>query len=278
MGILYLIQPVELIGTNRYKIGCSSKSNIDRVKYGYKKGTRYLHILECDNAFEIEKILKDVFNEHFTLIGGNEYFKGDENEMLELFYNVYKNNKNTETTNKIQESVYQEKCDKQYECDEEKECDEECDEECEELTDKDNESIKEVKTKKNTKYKYKCKYKCDACNFKTNDKNDYRRHLLTLKHKKMTENLKVSLFICDCGKEYKHKSGYYRHKKNCNYKKEEVKEEVKEEINYKELILTLLNQNKDLQELLITQQEEFMKKQQELLIKQQQEHKKEIKN
>jgi hypothetical protein len=39
MGILYLIQPAEYIGTDCYKIGYSDKSNIDRVKYGYKKGT-----------------------------------------------------------------------------------------------------------------------------------------------------------------------------------------------------------------------------------------------
>mgnify|MGYP006090550431 CR=1 FL=1 len=41
-GIIYLIQPAELVGTNRYKIGCSKKPNLDRVKKGYKKGTRYL--------------------------------------------------------------------------------------------------------------------------------------------------------------------------------------------------------------------------------------------
>jgi len=57
MGIVYLIQPTQLIGTDNYKIGYSSKSNIDRVKHGYKKGTRYLLVLECNNAFKIEKVL-----------------------------------------------------------------------------------------------------------------------------------------------------------------------------------------------------------------------------
>jgi hypothetical protein len=34
-GIIYLIQPAELIGTNRYKIGMSNKLNLDRCKTGY---------------------------------------------------------------------------------------------------------------------------------------------------------------------------------------------------------------------------------------------------
>jgi len=275
MGILYLIQPAEYIGTDCYKIGYSSNSNIDRVKYGYKKGTRYFHIVECDNANKIEKILIEVFNENFTLFAGREYFKGDINEMLDLFYNVYKNNKNIETTNKIQETVYQEKCDKQYDCDDEEECEEECEEvcdevcddecheECEELTDKDNESIKEVKTKKNTNYKYTC----EKCNFKTNDKKDYRRHLLTLKHKKITEEKekkekpKISKIKCNCGKEYTYKSGYYRHKKTCNYK-----EEVKEKKQSKNVILELLNQNKELKELLIKQQEDYKNEMRNLVL------------
>jgi len=47
MGIIYLIQPTELIGTNVYKLGCSSKSTIERIKQGYKKGTICIYILEC---------------------------------------------------------------------------------------------------------------------------------------------------------------------------------------------------------------------------------------
>jgi uncharacterized Zn-finger protein len=136
-------------------------------------------------------------------------------------------------------------------------------------------SVMVYKYKENAEVE-KYKYKCDNCKFKTNDKKDYRRHLLTLKHKKINENTensekpKVLLFICDCGKEYKHKSGYYRHKKNCNYKKaEEVltskpPECVPQEINYKELFLQMLNQNKELQELLITQQQEYKKEQKEI--------------
>ena len=41
MGIIYLIQPKELIGTNRYKIGCSKKDDNSRLKNGYKKRFGY---------------------------------------------------------------------------------------------------------------------------------------------------------------------------------------------------------------------------------------------
>ena len=89
MGLLYLVQPAELVGTNRYKIGCSSKSNLSRVRNGYRKGTRYLLITECENPFEVEKTIKDEFCKEFNLIAGTEYFEGDEIKIRKLFYKIY---------------------------------------------------------------------------------------------------------------------------------------------------------------------------------------------
>lgn len=95
-GIIYLIQPTELVGTNRYKVGCSSKKTLDRVKNGYKKGTRYLHISECKKPFEIESEIKKIFNEKYNLVAGKEYFEVDnESNMIEIFTNIIINrNKN----------------------------------------------------------------------------------------------------------------------------------------------------------------------------------------
>jgi len=96
-GIIYLIQPAELVGTQRFKIGCSSKNRLDRVK-SYRKGTRYLHISECENPLKLEKIIKESFNKKFILIAGREYFEGDEQEMYKLFSEIlceYKNECNT---------------------------------------------------------------------------------------------------------------------------------------------------------------------------------------
>ena len=57
-----------------------------------------------------------------------------------------------------------------------------------------------------------------------------------------------------CGKEYKHRQSLNNHKKKCDYKPEVedtmekiVKEETKEDIDYKDVILTLVKQNNELQ-------------------------------
>lgn len=88
MGIIYLIQPAELVGTNRVKIGCSTKSNLDRIKNGYKNGTKYICIQECYEPFKIEKKLKDVFLNNFNLIAGKEYFEGSIKEIKIKFMEV----------------------------------------------------------------------------------------------------------------------------------------------------------------------------------------------
>jgi hypothetical protein len=100
MGILYLVQPCILIKTNRYKIGRSSQSNLTRVK-SYGNGTRYLSILECEDDAIVEKQLISKFNKHFKLIGGNEFFEGDENEMLNLFITTVMNYKNNKTIDDV---------------------------------------------------------------------------------------------------------------------------------------------------------------------------------
>ena len=110
-------------------------------------------------------------------------------------------------------------------------------------------------TQKNSKY-----FECKDCDFKCCNKNDYNRHTLTHKHKMLTnvdtESVKNSLkFICDCGKDYNHRQSLSVHKKKCTFKmKEKIIEEKNEpntdtniEISDKNLILTLIQQNNELQ-------------------------------
>ena len=88
MGIVYLVQPAELVGTNRYKIGCSADSeSLKRIVNGYKKGTRYLHICDCVDHVDAEKQLICVFKTKFSLIAGHEYFQGDEIDIRTCFVN-----------------------------------------------------------------------------------------------------------------------------------------------------------------------------------------------
>lgn len=93
-GIVYLIQPCELIKTNRYKIGMSRKTDLSRMK-AYKNGTRYIFICECKDALKLEKILIKAFNKKYTRIAGREYFEINEPEelMIEYFISIVMNDK-----------------------------------------------------------------------------------------------------------------------------------------------------------------------------------------
>lgn len=109
-GIIYLVQPAELVGTDRYKFGCSKKKTLDRVRNGYKKGTRYLHIAECEEPHKTEGKIKEIFNQKFKLIAGNEYYEGDESIMKTEFINlIMKENKNLCKVNIEKENLYKEK-------------------------------------------------------------------------------------------------------------------------------------------------------------------------
>lgn len=92
IGIVYLIQPIEFIGTNIYKIGCSSKPTLDRVRHGYRSGTRYLYVCEIEHPFAVEKKIIRSFKEKFVLSQGREYFAGDESEMKQLFLDIIHGN------------------------------------------------------------------------------------------------------------------------------------------------------------------------------------------
>ena len=60
-----------------------------------------------------------------------------------------------------------------------------------------------------------CKYDflCKKCNFFTNNKKDFERHIKTSKHEKQQE----VFYICDfCNKTYKTRSGLWKHKKTAH--------------------------------------------------------------
>lgn len=99
-GIVYLIQPEELLQTNRYKIGCSAKNDLSRV-CSYKKNSRYLYIAECINPYTLESNIKSVFNNKYTLIAGKEYFEGDEKNIVNDFVKIVNDYNNEIYTNTI---------------------------------------------------------------------------------------------------------------------------------------------------------------------------------
>jgi len=78
-GMVYLIQPDIYYGTNCYKVGMSSKENIDRIK-SYKKDTRILCVYNCKNPHKMEKNIINRFTDCFDIVKGREYFYCDMEE------------------------------------------------------------------------------------------------------------------------------------------------------------------------------------------------------
>jgi hypothetical protein len=62
MGIVYLLQPEELVGTNRYKVGHSKKDTIDRAK-GYKKNSKIIYYVTCKHSLQTETKIKNAFKQ-----------------------------------------------------------------------------------------------------------------------------------------------------------------------------------------------------------------------
>ena len=107
-------------------------------------------------------------------------------------------------------------------------------------------------------------FECILCDYTCCYKRDFNRHIETNKHKnnekttldnvsaqKSLNYQNIKKYNCEnCNKEYNDRAGLWRHKKKCIFEKTKQNEEP-EEMNYKELILTLINQNKELQSQLI---------------------------
>lgn len=91
---------------------------------------------------------------------------------------------------------------------------------------------------------------CKSCDFKCCKPSDFNRHLNTLKHTKLIntdDGDAKKRHICQCGKSYKHPQSLYNHKKKCTG----IKETVDEGTNYKELMLGIMNENKELRKMML---------------------------
>ena len=99
---------------------------------------------------------------------------------------------------------------------------------------------------------------CLICDYNTCRKSSYDKHLLTSKHKnqqKSTESCEKvannsNIFQCYCGKQYKDRSGLWRHKSKC---------EIKETINENNLNTNITTNSNDLIIMLIKQNSELIK-------------------
>ena len=134
-------------------------------------------------------------------------------------------------------------------------------------------------TKKSAKIR--SEFVCINCNYSTCDKKDYNKHIVTAKHKNNT-NVDILLtnsekksellaeIICNCGKKYKSRQGLYVHKKKCIFlRNAKVVDGSNNELALandltNDLIINLLNDNKDMREIIIKQQDHMMKQQNQI--------------
>lgn len=125
----------------------------------------------------------------------------------------------------------------------------------------------------NTEYKHLC----ECCNYKTNKIHEWSRHLNTKKHAVNTAPNYMSLgigYVCStCNKKMKSKSGLYKHKRLCGTEKEKERNEEPDEntiipadsqsivsmnlnqIITKEFIISIIQQNQELKNLLMEERE-----------------------
>ena len=126
---------------------------------------------------------------------------------------------------------------------------------------------------------------CEICNFKCSKKSNYNKHILTAKHKMVTnDNINNSkkinrLACCKCSKEFKHRSGLSRHSKKCSPKQEpteetpiETSEETPIETSHPppmmpdmNVFIELLKQNQEFKELMVEQSKQNQELQKQLI-------------
>jgi len=114
-------------------------------------------------------------------------------------------------------------------------------------------------------------FECNTCDFITSNKKDFKRHLLTIKHKNgvivtvgdsfVTElPQKPSFECCNCDKIYKSRNGLWSHKKKCREQKKMVESAETDKTNKSSnvVIMELLKQNQEFKHMLLEQNNKIM--------------------
>ena len=106
---------------------------------------------------------------------------------------------------------------------------------------------------------------CKICDYLTYKRCDWNKHIETKKHKsrEMLHNAThlnaqkpSKLWRCECGKEYKHHTSYYRHKNQCVYRTE-VQHTTCNMNEVKELMVSMVEENRELRAILLNQQKQL---------------------
>ena len=114
---------------------------------------------------------------------------------------------------------------------------------------------------------------CEKCSIMCSRNSEWLRHIETKKHKinKNGENgnilaTSVTPNICECGKQYKDRTGLWRHKKKCLKNKYDEKQLNKDNLEISpELIINIIQQNQEFKDLLIEQNNKNFELQKQML-------------
>ena len=95
---------------------------------------------------------------------------------------------------------------------------------------------------------------CKLCKAVFVRKANLERHLNTRKHKML---LNATLFVCECGKKYKHNSSYLRHLKKCN-------SQLLDTHNIKDVVLKMADNNEEIKNVVLEQQKVILEQQEQI--------------
>ena len=123
------------------------------------------------------------------------------------------------------------------------------------------------------------KYVCKSCNFECSKMSDWKRHISTAKHKKVTNvtngyEKNANAFTCDmCNKIYKSRMGLWRHKQKCNEictmfdnsDTDDISSKTEDSGEIVQTMMHLIKQNQEFKELIVEQQQENQKLQSQLI-------------
>ena len=104
------------------------------------------------------------------------------------------------------------------------------------------------------------KFCCEKCDYYTNKKSDFNRHIQSIKHMSYqnaqnAQNAPFQPFVCNCGKEYKYKQGLSNHKKKCSL--ENNNSISKNKKNLENLVVQLISENNEIKNTLIRENQEL---------------------
>ena len=108
------------------------------------------------------------------------------------------------------------------------------------------------------------RFSCKYCDYNTDKKSSYDNHIVSNRHKRITNGLQMGqnyaqimpeTFICTCGKQYKHRQGLWKHKKKCL---DITIEDLANEEKQQQLVDYLLKENSEFKQLMIDQHKQML--------------------